>query len=697
MTSASVSSIDTILQAATRTVEIQKTQIEMAARFKNNMEAFKLASKPIYDKFIRYTPKELCLSYSEQGYLDLVNNNARKKSVYGMSPVEYAEQQVNNFAASPSVACINYCKTPVSNAEQISPRAVNELIDKYEHRPQTDSVHMDVNIGLLLVTGCGMGYHLEKLIKHSNIDIKRIFIYDPHPDSFYASLHIVDWVGIIQHFSGAGRMLKLFIDKSAREAMMEMKYLRDEIGLHNFSYTFFYRHLNSVKETAFIDLYKKEFHLLASGVGFFDDEQIGMAHTVGNMNKGFNVFSPKSSLTDLPPIFLIGNGPSLDEHIDYIRSNRNNALIVTCGTAISSLYKTGIKPDYHVEMERNSATASYIDNGTSAEYRKGITLLCLNTAPPNMVALFDDVKIALKPNDLGTLVFKSQLDGKTPKAGGIENLEVCNPTVTNAGLSFTIDMGFKQVVLLGIDLGVRQDGTHHSALSIYYDLEKKTKRKGFTSFEETKNNQMIPGNFGGEVSSNVILHRTKNNMELKLRNSPNKDRAVYNPNKGALIIGATPIERSDIPLFPALSDKPTIKQRILDHYFVSNPDVGVNAKTIKSLFLSKLIKKKSVFLLRKDIKSSREMMQEMDRIWDELQQLEVSSPLGCLLIRGSIQTILALIVKYTFFSKGDEFNARFKMGREDYIQLVANMFRLMEKNPLQNDTTVDKVAVQLRD
>src|SRR5690606_9240691 len=152
------------------------------------------------------------------------------------------------------------------------------------------------------------------------------------------------------------------------------------------------------------------------------------------------------------PVFILGNGPSLDSHIEFIRKHQPYAIIITAGTALGSMAKTGIKPDFHVEMERNINITDWIKLGTTDEYRKGITLLCLNTVAPDPVKLFDSTCIAKKPNDVGQYIIEPLLAGK-----GIQSLQLCNPTVTNAAFSFAVSMGFKEIYFLGVDLGTKTE------------------------------------------------------------------------------------------------------------------------------------------------------------------------------------------------------------------------------------------------
>ena len=675
------------LQALVRQAEMQQLQLKLEVTFKRNMEAFKAISPQIYNQFINYKPQELRLIYTEEGYLSLVNFQLNNKPVYAENPAPFTDRQYEAFCRSPMLSNISFAPTKIHNEEHIHPKTLNNLIRQYQETKGDIRKHIDVPIGFMLVTGCGLGYHIERMC--NDLDIRNLCIFDPHKDSFYASLHTIDWVGILQKMTSKGRMLKLLIGVDHKDAMVELKLQADKIGLFNFVYTFIYRHFSSPKENEFIETYKKEYHLAATGTGFFDDEQISLAHTVHNLNSHFPfLYSGARSITDIP-VFLLGNGPSLDAHIDYLKTYQNNAIVITCGTALSSLAKTGIKPDFHVEMERSAITPSYIKHGTTEEYRKGITLICLNTAAPQMTELFEHVCIATKPNDLGENIINSYYDDTPPR------LLLCNPTVTNAGLAASLLIGFREIILLGVDLGMKDDSSHHSSLSIYYDIERKKKEKS----AETFTNYATKGNFGGEVLTNPILHATKHNFEILIREMERSGVAlkIYNPNDGAYIEGTIPTPKNDLPNYEMVS--PTHKEAVISEIksncirFTS--PVTINENKFKKRFLRHFPKLKKRVSLPERVANPHELLDVLNSIFKTVVSQE---PVPKLLLRGSINSVFTLLVQTTLFTKDEAiFKSRYREFRAQYQNLLDIAFNLMEEKPLQCDTTVDKEAIKLSD
>jgi len=418
---------------------------------------------------------------------------------------------------------------------------------------------------------------------------------------------------------------------------------------------------------------------------FFDDEQIGFAHTFHNINAGYAFFSHGAATESLPPVLLVGNGPSLDSHVNFIRQHQADSIIISCGTALSSLAKVGIKPDFHVEMERTSITPYYIEAGTSDEYRRGIPLLTLNPAPPNMTALFDEVCLAVKPNDAGSILIDD-----TFKNHGLSRLESCNPTVTNAGLSFVLSMGFTEVLLIGVDLGQKTAASHHSSLSVYHDLEKRSKgkiRPGGAELEQS----LMPGNFGGEVYANWILRRSRIDMEhlLSLPNPVGREHAVYNLNDGALINGAIPTRYSDLNAFKTLADKPAIISAIKNRNFKSLESATLSAKVVDDQYLQSFRALRKSLILPKKINGVDELRDTLNRIYGALNEASSHSPLSSRLLQGTIATGLGIIA-WNLFYMGDKhfFKKHYETNRRFYMQLIKGAFDKMATDPLSPDNSV---------
>jgi len=149
---------------------------------------------------------------------------------------------------------------------------------------------------------------------------------------------------------------------------------------------------NSPENDKAFDYFKKHYVRQVMGWGFFDDALIGIAQGLRSLPKtkvahfqGRDVL-PKW-VTDIP-VFILGNGPSLDQGIELIKEVREQVLLISCGSTINTLSKLGVTPDIHVDIERMKQTVdkfSFLDK----EYLNGIWGLTANVMHPDFLIILD--------------------------------------------------------------------------------------------------------------------------------------------------------------------------------------------------------------------------------------------------------------------------------------------------------------------
>ena len=110
---------------------------------------------------------------------------------------------------------------------------------------------------------------------------------------------------------------------------------------------------------------------------YFDNAKYGIAHTRWALTHSVPFLLEKSKrniptyLLDVP-VFIVGNGPSLDYLIEVLREEKERVVIVSCGTALQALYQNGITPDYHAEIETNRSTFDWLTRINDKSYLKKI-------------------------------------------------------------------------------------------------------------------------------------------------------------------------------------------------------------------------------------------------------------------------------------------------------------------------------------
>lgn len=615
----------TDLDALIKQAEQQKLQMEMELQFQRNMALFKKFAKPIYDQYFDYTPSELKVGLDSSEHLNLINTHDRRP-VYSSDPKEFCKAQVASYANNPKWFKVRHA-TP-SDDYFFQTLFLQELLGKYQD--QINAQHGDFTkpIGVLIMNGCGLGYQITELIKKA--EIYNLIIFEAHRDSFHACLHTLDWEPIIQYFQRPGRRIRMFLGASNDVTINRLRTFSLEAGLYNLTNTYIYQHLQSEKALAFTNQLRNQFHLALTGTGFLEDEQICIAHTIENINRNVPVLKETTALKSLPPAFVVGNGPSLDGLLDTLREHQHHAVIICCGSTLGTLYKAGIVPDLHVEMERTDATTQMLLEITDNEYRKKIPILGLNTVPPESLSLFKQAGVATKSNDPGEYIMQNIFGKKMP------SLVLSNPTCTNTGLSFAIELGFQEIYLAGVDLGMRDESQRHASLSQYSDKSSKT----LNAVQHQAAAIEVKGNFAPFVKTTQILDTSRANMEVAAKNNPHIN--IYNLNDGAYIDATTPLHKEDIKI---TANKPSdIVDRILEHSFdAPNLKARIDTKQATTDYVQHTLDYLKNLSMLKNPKNMTDIQEELDRVLLEVNAMKEPYPVSYWLLMGTVQNYFTLI------------------------------------------------------
>jgi len=503
-----------------------------------NLKYFKKHLPSLYSRLISYSSTRFFIEYDPKGFINIKDSDT-SSYVYSDDPLEYARNQVEEFHKLPLKSSLGFKKTPPTQTqfkkERISPEAGNrqiELINSLD-----DNIVGREFYETMIVLGVGLGYQLEYLISSCRID--NMVIVEPELDVFYCSIHTIDWGSVLSCFNRG--IVRLEVGGATHDLITTINFQTLRFGLHNVIDTYLYLHFKSDKLLDFVEVYKNKFTVAATTTGFYDDERISFAHTVRNIqDKRCLVNLYRDEDLKLPPVLILGNGPSLDADIEAIKINRHKFFIVSAGSTLKTLERYNIKPDFHIEIERPKITPDWIKRYVSEEFRKGINLITLNTAHPELFDLFESSYMFAKGSDAGCELLY-EIERRPIKYA----LPFCNPTVANGALSFSLMMGFEEIYLSGIDLGASNTSDHHSKNSVYSDFEK---LQGFRSPFEGED-IVVPGNKSEYVYSSYVFNISRLALERLILEFDSVN--FYNTSYGAKIEGAKPVEPA---VYEALPD-----------------------------------------------------------------------------------------------------------------------------------------------
>lgn len=491
-----------------------QTQI-IQATFMKNMAFLKIRMPEVFQYFQNYQPKMALLAFDKSGYVNLISNN---KYVYQGDPKTSSEKQVDEFLKKPPCFDFEVLARKNTNYLYQHEKVLHEIYNKRRAELGAASpFQLDEGgqINFIAFMGSGLGYHLNKVFMEYSI--RSAFIFEPEPDVFFATLHCSDISVWFDQCRQLGGELTLKVGGIEEEFVNDIyQYFKRE-GSFNLPQMYLYRHYMSDKTTDAFKLINELEYRYKSGWGFCEDEIIGISHTLSNISNSRAATLLESAKKEAKntPVFIIGNGPSLDSALEYIKDNQQGAIIISSGTSLKPLLNYGIKPDLHVEQERPKSIYQWVKKVGFEDTLKDIPLLCLNTVYPGILELFKQPYVMLKAGDAGTSFIHDYISE--------QYLEMfyCNPTVTNASTSAAIAMGFKNITLFGLDYGFKSEDDHHAKGSIYQDI------KGY----KVKGDFKVPGNFGGEVHTTRIFDYSRGVLELLLEQNP--DVECVNTSDGA--------------------------------------------------------------------------------------------------------------------------------------------------------------------
>jgi len=252
------------------------------------------------------------------------------------------------------------------------------------------------------------------------------------------------------------------------------------------------------------------------------------------------------------PLFIVGSGPSLEQEIDFIKSGHERAVVLSIGSALRPLLSQDFKPDLHIELENTDNIAMAVC-ATADEFDvSGITLFAASTVMRSLASRFDSVGLFFREASSATKIFGQ----------GFRELAPTGPTVANAATVAAIRLGFREIYLIGVDMGSKVEGQYHADGTVF----------STGVLPESRSAQdRLPGNLGGTSSGEAILNWSRSILEATLRAAPYTK--VYNLSDGVRIQGATPCVSRAVELNGPPLDHEAIVRELRAQFTPFGPDL----------------------------------------------------------------------------------------------------------------------------
>lgn len=528
-----------------------------------NLQAFEQHFPDLYLRLKTMAPPISQVVRQDDAAIDI---NLRSGLLYKQDARSQAQQQVDSFVANP---CRLHYAIPTRSCfdSNVSHLVFDGMMQNLRrHDVMNFPLRPCVDTGYLVILGVGLGYHIPLLL--DQLPTTRIIIVEPFEEFLFHSLHVVDWAAIVERCEREGRSLYLHCAPDADGMTDFIGRIMESQNPTRLDGTYVYIHypLWELNETRSRIINEMPRRMVA--LGYFEDERKMLCNTASNLHKlDFRLFEGRPRPRANIPVFLIGSGPSLDQSMDVIHQWRDHAIIISAGSSLPLLLGAGITPDFHCELENGPEQYDKTKHVLDRFPEKfpdgkltGIRLIGSATMNPRVPPLFDEV----------FFYFREAVTSTTTFGRNRELLRGAAPTCANTALVAAACMGLGDVYLFGYDCGWRDGKDHHAKDSIYYTHNRfKT--------EEINSLLTLPGNFGGDVGTNLVFYWSRNILQQCIR--AYRLPRVFNCSDGALIEGTIPKVPEALE-FTTPVDRETVIQGIRDqapHYpartFFKNVDM----------------------------------------------------------------------------------------------------------------------------
>ncbi|WP_396598622.1 motility associated factor glycosyltransferase family protein [Bermanella sp. R86531] len=556
-----------------------RTKQDLLNTYEKNLEFFKTHLTPIYNAIEPYEFKRCRIEAFENGELDLIDNG---KSLYRKQAIDYAKKESNKFLKQLAPGAPITTITPPHIGNYSGKRLYFESIDKtiqrlYSIKPYTGEKYYLRNfLPMVVFTGVGLGLHIQELLK--NKEVLQIYVVEHDIEHFKASMYVTRWYEIVPEFDLLkGRMLNFVLTFGQEEEEIFVN-IWNELLRYPPRFpltTIYYNHRRSKLYEKTIKRIQSEFHVFISSWGFYDDEINQLNNGIHNLREGipFISKSSKDSISDEErsiPALVVGAGPSLNDKIDFIKENKDDFLIISAGTALRSLYKAGITPDIHAEIESDYNTVLAL-NSIDPDYLKDIKLIGPIQLNPLAFKKFNTKRLFFKDSSAQSGMFEISDTDPIPHS---------TPTCSNTAMAFLLYHEFKDIYFVGMDLGYKDKSNSHAQGSLYYEQDAPDQIKQAMKAKEFTDYINILDVNGGTIKTEPIYFSTKRRIENAIRTSKSigKETDFYNASNGAEISGA-----------------PHIKEIALNK--------NINYKNLKDSFINKVFFENNIPMSEDDIKN----------------------------------------------------------------------------------------------
>ncbi|MFT2775802.1 6-hydroxymethylpterin diphosphokinase MptE-like protein, partial [Helicobacter pylori] len=417
---------------------------EILKRFRDNLVFFKSYNPHLFNAL--NTPFKNYQLLFEKNHFNLLHTPTNalsypKNQMVGIA-FNMASNPLNNprWSLDNNHLSLNYLKTqnnPKLPLTLKATHAISNFLDGYQ-----TPCSLKKFLPPTMIYGVLDGLFLA-ILQAQNYRFHSLYLFEENLDLFKISCYFARYEDLIT--KGA----KLFIEGFFNPNELKMDFLKRPIT-HSFlklEIMPYKSAFNSRMKENIQSYYKQALR----GWGSFEDELLGLKNTLKNLPL-YQTLKTKPKKINAP-ICVVGNGPSLDLLLDFLKENEDHFIIFSCGTALKPLKTHGIKVDFQIEVER----IDYLKEVLEKAPLEDTPLIGANMLNPNAFNVAKEAFMFMRGGS--ACAYISPL-----------NIEYAAPFVGNAGVALASLMS-DEIYLCALDCAYIKGFKKHAQNS-YYENEK---------------------------------------------------------------------------------------------------------------------------------------------------------------------------------------------------------------------------------
>lgn len=471
------------------------------------------------------------LEYKTEGYFDILNLETNE-FIYGFNSYEEADMRAEqtDFSKNNSLDLLRINPQDKKFALMESLGDVLPLVNFLNNTIDFKNVTF-AKIFKFIFIGVGVGAHLNEIYK--KIDSMNTMIMEPELEIFRLSLFTTDYTV----FEEGNK--KLFLSVGENEVERELS-LTEFTVYHNYMNYNIKHHLFWINYKDILDeIINYYSHNHAASFSYAVILQV-LSRTVKFMKekKKFlkNDFVMEHTPLQNKKVLIVSAGPSVDDHLDWIKENQDKFIIVCVDVILKKLEKNNITPDIVVSIDPSYLCGEYLTT-EKKDFLKDSAIIFLSQQEDSVLEKVKHVNY-----------YFSQVFPIAKELGYSFSL----PNVGTFSFAMSIFLNANELYLIGNDAAFHQETGSRYASDSAQDLTDLSVDSSDTLDENIISGYDIvetKGNLREKIKSNRTLLTFKRDYESFIHGLDEKTRdsiKAYNLSDGAYIEGLIPLNLEEI-------------------------------------------------------------------------------------------------------------------------------------------------------